>query len=149
MDINFRDLSFADPFYFANEKALYFASPRGTCGKVTLPAKSGTHPTSMTCRKSRSITPVGIERAPVEEQGRDTRFGGRARGRREDGGSPVRLSFKLFAGETRVTRPRAKRREALTGKQRVRGVWSMDTIDEVDTEWVCRKGPAGRRRAGT
>jgi len=42
-----RDLSFRGPLYFASEKALYFTSPRGTCGKVTLPAKSGTHPPSI------------------------------------------------------------------------------------------------------
>lgn len=81
----------------------------------------------------------------MKEQGHDTRFGGEGYGARggEDGGSTVRLSFKLFADGTRVTRPRAKRREALTGKQRVRGVRSMDTVDGGGYGSGCRKGPAG------
>lgn len=66
--------------------------------------------------------------------------------RREDDERPVRLSFKLFADETWVTRRFARRREALTGKQRVGGVWRMDTTSKVNAG-SSREGPAERRAA--
>lgn len=53
--------------------------------------------------------------------------------------SPVRLSFKLFADETRATRRFARRREALTGSNGSGEYPAMDTMEEVDT------GPNGRR----
>lgn len=89
--------------------------------------------------------PVGIEGAPEEERGCDAWYEGYGW---EDDERPVRLSFKLFADETRVTRRFARRREALTGKQRVEGVRSMDTTSEVNARSNgCKEGPAGRRAA--
>jgi len=71
----------------------------------------------MTSRKSRSNA-SRYRRGP---RGRTRSLTGEGY-RREDDERPVRLSFKLFADETRVTR-RFARREALTGKHRVGGVW--------------------------
>lgn len=90
------------------------------------------------------VAPVGIEGAPKEERGCLVDEGYR----REDDERPVRLSFKLFADETRITRRFARRREALTGKQRVGRVWSVDTASEVNVgSNGHREGPAERRAA--
>lgn len=107
----------------SGEKILYFTSPQDTCDKVTAFWKiRNTLPSS---RKSRSnANGHCLERTLEEGQGCDTLA---ARG----GESFLRLSFELFVYETRATRHFARRREAVTGKQRVRGAWSTDTIDEI------------------
>lgn len=96
----------------------------------------------------------------MEEQGRGARQRSREAGtgaEGRNGESPVRLSFKLFAGETRVSRRRfARRREALTGSNGSRGVYPVIDTHRgrggygIEWEDVGREdGSAGRRRSET
>lgn len=85
--------------------------------------------------------PVGVYRRGPRGRRRIRRLVGEGY-RREDDERPVRLSFKLFADETRVTHRFARRREALTGKQR------GSTTSEVNAgSNGCKEGPVGRRAA--
>jgi len=74
----------------------------------------------MTSRKSRSSA-SGLRKSP---RGRTRTW--RLAEYRAGVDNPVRLSFKLFAGETRLTRRFARQREPPTGEQRgFTAIWSI------------------------